>query len=66
MGIWFPREKYDAIKMSLFDQWPLSRNKAKARGVLCMAGKLWNLTYVVRSGRYFVSRMPILTGLHDS
>ena len=30
-----------------------------------MAGKLWNLTYVVRAGRYFVLRLLRLTGLHD-
>ena len=31
-----------------------------------MAGKLWNLTYVVRAGGYFVWRKLWLTGLHDS
>ena len=30
-----------------------------------MAGKLWNLTYVVRAGRYFVWRLLRLTRLHD-
>ena len=30
-----------------------------------MAVKLWNLTYVVRAGRYFVWRLSRLTGLHD-
>ena len=30
-----------------------------------MAGKLWNLTYVVRAGRYCVRRLLRLTGLHD-
>ena len=29
-----------------------------------MAGKLWNLTYVVRADRYFVGRLLVLTGLH--
>ena len=66
MEISFSREKSDAIKMLLFDQWLLSRNKAKARGVLCMAGKLWNLTYVVRAGRYFVWRLLRLTGFQSS
>ena len=31
-----------------------------------MAGKLWNLTYAVRAGRYFVWRLMRLTVLHDS
>ena len=31
-----------------------------------MAGKLCNLTYVVRAGRCFVWRLLRLTGLHDS
>ena len=31
-----------------------------------MAGKLWNLTYVVWAGRYFVGRLLRLTGLHNS
>ena len=31
-----------------------------------MAGKLWNLTYVVRAGKYFVWRLLRLAGLHDS
>ena len=30
-----------------------------------MSGKLWNLTYVVRAGRYFGWRLLRLTGLHD-
>lgn len=30
-----------------------------------MTGKLWNLTCVVRAGRYFVSRLLRLTGLKD-
>ena len=31
-----------------------------------MAGKLWNLTDVVRADRYFVWRLLKLTVLHDS
>ena len=31
-----------------------------------MAGKLWNLTYVVRAGRYFVWQLLALTGLHKN
>ena len=40
----FPREKADAIKKLLRDQWPASRRQAKAKDVLIMAGKLWNRT----------------------
>ena len=36
------------------------------RDVLNVAGKLWNLTYVVRAGRYFVWRLLRLAGLHDA
>ena len=31
-----------------------------------MAGKLWNLTYVVQAGRYFVWRLLRLSGFHDA
>ena len=66
LRISFPREKTEAIKSLLHDHWPESRRQAKARDVLSMAGKLWNLTYVVRAGRYFVWRLLRLTGLHDA
>ena len=66
MRISFPREKVDAIKRLLREQWPVDHRQAKVRDVLNMAGKLWNLTYVVRAGRYFVWRLLRLTGLHDS
>ena len=32
--------------------------------MLSVAGKLWNLTFVVRAGRYFVCQLLRLTGLH--
>ena len=44
----------------------MSRRRATARDVLSVAGKLWNLTYVVRAGRYLVRRLLRLTGLHDA
>ena len=44
----------------------MDRRQAKVREVLSTAGKLWNLTCVVRGGRYFVWRLLRLTGLHDS
>ena len=50
----------------LFDQWPVSRRRASVRSVLIVVGMLWNLTYVVRAGRYFVWRLLRLTGLHDA
>ena len=62
-----PREKTAAVKRLLFEQWPQeTRREATARDVLSMAGKLWNLTYVVQAGRYFVWRLLLLTGLHNS
>ena len=66
MRISFPREKVHAIKRLLREQWPVDRRQATVREVLSMAGKLWNLTYVVRAGRYFVWRLLRLTGLHRS
>ena len=66
MRISVPREKIEAMKRLLFEQWPQSSREATARDVLSMAGKLWNLTYVVRAGRYFVWRLLRLTGLHNS
>ena len=66
MRISFLREKADAIKRLLRDPWPASRRHAKARAVLSMAWKRWNLTYIVRAGRYFVWSPLRLTGLHDS
>ena len=62
----FPRVKVDEINNLLSGQWPVTGRPAKGREVLSMAGKLWKLTYVVRAGRYFESRMPGLTGLHNS
>ena len=47
----FPREKTNDIKTLLLDQRPVSRRRASARDVLSVAGKLWNLTYVVRADR---------------
>ena len=52
------REKTEVIKrLLLFEHWPASRQQAKAREVLSPAGKLWNVTYVVRADRYFVWRI---------
>ena len=35
-----------------------------AGGVFSTAGKLWDLTYVIRAGKYFVWRLLSLTDLH--
>ena len=51
-----PRDMIEAIQRLLPEQWSQSRREATTRNVLSMAGKLWNLTYVVRAGRYFVLR----------
>ena len=50
----------------LLEQWPHSRRKAMARDVYSMAGKVWNLTHVVRAIRYFVWRLLRSTGPHNS
>ena len=62
-----PREKTEAIVRLLGDCFPPSRHQANARGVLSMAGEVWDYTYVVRAGRrkVFVWRLLRLTGLHD-
>ena len=54
------------MKRSLLEQWPVKGRQAKVREVLGMAGKWWNLTHVVRAGRYSVWRLLRLTGLQDS
>ena len=59
-------EKIDAISRTLEQDWPFTRKQASAQEVLSVAGKLWNLTYVVRAGRYFVWQLLALTGLHKS
>ena len=66
MRISSPREKANDIKRLMLHQWPLSRRRASARDVLRVAGKLWNLTYEVRAGRYFAWRLLQLTGIHDA
>ena len=57
MRISLTREKNEAREKLLRNHWPTSRRQARARDVLSMAGKLWNLTCVVRAGRYFVWRL---------
>lgn len=48
------------------NEWPRDRHSATAQEVFSIAGKLWNLTYVVQAGMYVVWRLLRLTGLHVS
>ena len=58
--------KIAAIRLTLEQEWPLTRKQASAPEVLSVAGKLWILTYVVRAGRYLVWQLLALTGLHKN
>lgn len=57
-------KKAHAIRRALVDHWPRNRRRATAQEVFGIAGKLWNLTFVIRAGKYFVFRLRRLTGLH--
>ena len=57
--------KIATIRLTLEQEWPLTRKQASAQEVF-VAGKLWNLTYVVRAGRYFVGQLLALTGLQKN
>ena len=52
------------IKTVLVDDCSRCRRRATAQEVFSVAGKLWNLTYVIRAGKYFVWRLLRLTDLH--
>lgn len=65
MTIATTRERIDAIRTTLAAEWPDTRQYASVQEVLSIAGKLWNLTYVMRAGKYFVWHLLRLTGLHD-
>ena len=58
--------KIAAIRRTLEQEWPLARKQASAQGVLSVAGKLWNLTYVAMAGRYFVRQLLAFIGLHKN
>ena len=53
-----------AIQTALVDDWPRCRRRASVQEVFSIAGKLWNLTYVIRAGKYFVWRLLRITDLH--
>ena len=64
MRISITQAKVEAIRELLQREWPCDRKESKAQEVLSAAGKLWNLTFVVRAGRYFVWQLLRLTDLH--
>ena len=57
-------KKAQAIQTALVDDWPRCRRRATGQEVFSIAGKLWNLTYVIRAGKYFVWRLLRITDLH--
>ena len=57
-------ERVDVIRSALETDWPSNRKQASVQDILSIAGKLWNLTYVIRAGRYFVWQLLRVTGLH--
>ena len=66
MRILITQEKVAALRDLLERECPSERAEASAQEVLSIAGKLWNLTFAVRAGRYFVWQLLRLTGLHSS
>ena len=66
MRISITRENVAALRDLLEREWLSERAEASAQEVLSIAGKLWNLTFVVRAGRYFVWQLLRITGLHSS
>ena len=40
------------------------KTHVSAQDDLSMAGKLWNFTYIIRAGRYFVRELSRLTNPH--
>ena len=65
MRISVSREKIEALQQALQTEWPSTRRSATAREILSLVGKLWNITYALRPGKYFVWRTILLAGLHD-
>ena len=66
MRISMAQEKIAALRDLLERKWPSERAEGSAQEVLSIAGKLWNLTFVVRAGRHFVCQLLRFTGLHSS
>ena len=66
MSILITGEKVAALRDLLEREWPSERADVSAQEVLSIAGTLWNLTFVVRAGRYFVWQLLRITGMHSS
>ena len=63
MRISTTQAKVEAIRELLEREWPCDGKETKAQEVLSVAGKLRNLTFVIRAGRHFVWQLLRLTGL---
>ena len=57
-------KKAQAIKTALVDDWPRCRCRATAQEMFNFAGKLLNLTYLIRAGKHFAWRLLRLADLH--
>lgn len=49
----------------LLNGWRASRGVTPAREATSLTVKLWNMAFVLRAGKYSVSQLLRLTGLHD-
>ena len=65
MRILITKSTVDAIRSTLEQEWPSSKQCARAQDVLSNAEKLWNLTYVVRAARHFVWQLLCLTAAQN-
>ena len=54
MRISVTKERVEAMRLILEQEWSGGKTYASTQDVLSMAGTLWNLTYIIRAGRYFV------------
>ena len=66
MRISIAKERVNAIRDTLDKDWPRPKQYSRPQDVLSMAGKLWNLTYVVRAGEHFVWQLLRPTDLHKN
>ena len=64
MRISTTQAKVEVIRELLERGLPCDRKETKAQEVLSVARKPWNLTSVVRAGRYFVWQLLRLMDLH--
>lgn len=54
MRTYVTKEKLKAVEDLLINHWKYDEKYASASDFLSPAGNLWNLTFVLRDGRYFV------------